>query len=202
MPGALVGGSYPSVSIILDQVSRKWTMNVQLNRAFALGSNENYDKIYRYEILVPRKVGCNFELFKNMSNDKTDFDYNAAFGDIVVETVNNQGTPVWNALTNDYQINAYLQLTTNSNVEETVGCFTKYTLEVIIRDSLALCNVSFCIIGDLFVQCEQLTEGCDKFPVYITLKNDGLQYDGTPGTTDGALDESNRTTVANPVPQF
>lgn len=184
--GALVGGSTPRASIILDQNARTWELSVQLNKAFAAEAN---DKKYIYHILVPRKIGCNFVLFRGMTNNRTTNDTYADYNCIAIETTDNMGMSAWDALGSANDVNAHLQLDNGSGAESVVGCFTKYVLTVYVRDGLEMCNLTFCIDGSLYVQCGQMTEGCDKFPVYINYVSESAA-NGSP-TTGSALDAIN-----------
>lgn len=199
MSGVLVGTSKPNASIILDQCARTWQVTVLLNKAFA---EESEDKKYTYNILIPRKVGCNFQLFNSMSNNGTNFSHYAVYSDIVLETIYSAGCEAsWAALVDNKQINAHLRLDNvlEANTEEIIGCFTKYTLDVYIRDHLELCNLTFCIGGTLYLKCGQTTEGCEKFPVYINYISEtsatvefGDLQPGVNDPVDNYLDPDNR----------
>lgn len=190
MPGALVGGSTPNASLILNQNTRKWEINVQLNKSFA---EQTHDYLYTYHILVPKKIGCDFDLFRSMTNDKTDFNVYARDDNIAIEETDANGINKWRVAV-DTEINALIQLDDGASAADTVGCFNRYILKVYVQDGLEMCNLTFCISGILFVQCGQMTEGCDKFPVYIAYQS-GAASDGLT-TVANDLDASNNTTGA------
>lgn len=191
MPGALVGGSTPNASLILNQNSRKWEINVQLNRSFA---SQSSDYKYVYHILVPKNIGCNFNLFSSMSNNKTDFNHYAAYTDIALEKVNTTTSIATWGVSSDGDVHAHLQLDDSNDAEDSVGCFTKYVLTIYIADRLEICNMTFCINGPLFINCGSVTEGCDKFPVYVSAQDQGASNPGSSVTINN-LDDDNMTTV-------
>ena len=201
MSGTLVGGSIPKASMILNTGAKTWELNIVLNKAFMI--ERLHDRKYVYRILVPQKIGCNFGLFRNMSNNNINYTHYAESSHISVEKVDcvavgtdSQHLPIWSVVEDIYQINAYIELDNPDEArgtENKLGCFNVFTLSVIIRDGADFCNVAFCIEGILYVPCGQAVEGCDRFPLYINYASES-DVDGSQ-TTHNALDITNATTL-------
>jgi hypothetical protein len=129
-----------------------------------------------------------------MTNDGTDFNHYTTYTDIALETTDENGYSTWDEPDDNLSLRAHLQLDDGNDIESTVGCFTKYILNVYISDGTELCNATLCIGGSLYVMCGSMTEGCDKFPVYISPQDNGTAVPGAT-TTDNALDADNMTTL-------
>ena len=178
MSGALVGDSSPKAQLILDQ-SGSWELLIHLNKAFAA---QSVDKEYVYTILVPKNVGCNFNLYNSMSNNGATTTISDNDNDSIIKDTGSSFVAV-----ESDQVHAVLDLQTST---DTVGCFQEYILTINVADGFNACNMTVCLTGTLFVDCGQKTEGCDKFPVYINLTTDGEDISDDYFTT--GLDNGNK----------
>lgn len=151
MSGSLVGGSSPEISVILNQNDRTWETILYLNKSFAESVNE---MIYTYDIIVPKKIGCNLDVRRAMSNNNTILTYDAT--NIVVDT----GSA--------YEVNNDITATLDlfPSVSE-IGCMYKYRITVTVPANLSACNLSICINGTLFLDCGSQTDDCSRFAPYI-----------------------------------